>query len=389
MISITAAPDDIGQVEAALRFAASAADLVVCSGGLGPTEDDVNREAFCRVFGCRLVSDEQALKMMQERFTRRRAGPMPAQNRCQALVPEHATVLYNEWGTAPGFLLLPREGAASALLALPGPPREMKPMFETLAEPLLRQLASGCGFVQTRTFHTFGLPESTVNERMRSLFRRDPRVAVTILAKQYGVDLRVTARGASPEEMKSLLGEYQALLKEQVGPLEVYGADEDTLPSVVAQLLIRHRKSVAVAESCTGGLLSKLLTDVPGSSGYFPAGFVTYANMAKQEVLGVSRGVLETHGAVSRQVARQMAAGAREKAGTDYALAVTGVAGPGGGTPQKPVGLVYIAIATAQKVQCGRWMFLADREQNRLLSSLTALDLLRRKLLSLDLDRRA
>lgn len=385
-----AAPDEAAPTEAALRFAASVADVVVCTGGLGPTEDDVNREVFAAVFGCRLVTDARALEMMRERFAARGHASMPEHNARQALVPEGATVFQNRWGTAPGYFLPPAaergvaaEGGtvAAALVALPGPPREMMPMFESDAEPLLRARSAGAGFVRTRTLHTFGRPESSINACTRDLFRRDPGVIFTLLAKPYGVDIRITARGATPEEMIDRLDRFERLVVERVGEEDLYGRDEETLQAVAGRMLLERGESVATAESCTGGLLAKLLTDQSGSSAWFGQGWVTYSNEAKERLLGVGRETLERFGAVSRETAREMALRARELSGAAYALSITGIAGPTGGTPEKPVGLVYIGLADRDGVVVSEQRFLSDRDHNRLLSALTALDMLRRRLL--------
>lgn len=377
--TILAAPDDDRQLEHVLRFAASSADLVICSGGLGPTEDDLNRFVFARIWNLELLTDEKALEKMRARFAARTDRPMPKSNEVQALLPRGSTILYNEWGTAPGFFIAPTD-EKPGLLALPGPPSEMKPMFESLAVPLLREYIEPDSFSGILTIHTFGEPESSVNERCRDLFRADERVGLTILARPYGIDLRICAREKSAEAVDSLLKFYESQIRGRLASYEVYGTDEQTLAGTVGSLLIARKEKVTAAESCTGGLVAKLLTDVPGSSSYLGQSYIVYSNEAKASILGVTKTSLQEHGAVSEQVAREMAEGALRITGANYALSVTGIAGPSGGTAEKPVGLTYIGLAMAGHTAVERRQFLGDRTQNRLWAAQTALHLLYRKL---------
>lgn len=387
---IAAAPDEITEIENILRFAASKADLVICSGGLGPTVDDVNRFVYAQVFGLTLERDEKAIGMMRERFIRRGRGAMPASNEVQGMVPRESVVFYNEWGTAPGFFVPPldergenagQQGANAALVALPGPPKEMMPMFEKYLRPILAGRTGGRRYARTRTIHTYGQAESSVNDRLKDLFTSDSRVRVTILAKVYGIDLRVHASATDEMTVENLIQQFEQQVRERLGPEEVYGVDEDTLAVAVAKLLWDRNETLALAESCTGGLVAKLLTDIPGSSAYLKQGYIVYANEAKQQVLGVPADLLEKHGAVSREVAMAMARGARENAATNYAIAITGIAGPGGGSAEKPVGLTYIAIANGDHCWCAEINFTGDRELNRLWAAQSALAMLRQHLL--------
>lgn len=375
VVAILAAPDEAQQLEKILGFAANAADLVICSGGLGPTEDDLNRFVFAKVWQVELAEDEAALEKMRARFAARASRPMPASNKVQALVPKGSTVFYNEWGTAPGFFIAALEDRP-ALLALPGPPREMQPMFQSLALPLLRNYIDAGTFSRIRTIHTFGEPESSVNDRCRDLFHADPRVNITILAKPYGIDLRLSAREQSEDALESLLGQFEQEIRKRLQPFEVYGMDEESLASAVGLLLADSKQTVTMAESCTGGLIAKMLTDVPGSSTYLGRAYVVYSNEAKSSILGVREATLAEHGAVSEEVAREMAQGVLRIAEADYALSVTGVAGPSGGTAEKPVGLTYIGLASRGRTLVQQHRFLADREQNRLSAAQTALHML-------------
>lgn len=387
VVLILASPDDGSHVENALRFACSQADLVICTGGLGPTVDDVNRDVFARVFSAPLTEDARAVEMMFERF-KARGRVMPTSNNVQALVPTGCTVFHNDWGTAPGYFLPPasERGVTSccsdcALIALPGPPREMAPMFAKYAEAILAERSGGLGFVRTLTIHTVGRAESDVNEHTADLFSRNPDVTFTLLAKGYGVDARVTARATSQSQMDALLAEYRDLVSSRIGRDDIYGIDDDMLNVVVARQLTEQKRTICVAESCTGGLINKMLTDIPGSSDFLKHGFVTYSNEAKSRWLGVRPNSLKQFGAVSEKVAREMAEGARRAGEADIGLAVTGVAGPTGGTPDKPVGLIWVAVASDRATQAAQFRFLGDREGNRTLAATAALNLVRKTLL--------
>jgi nicotinamide-nucleotide amidase len=381
---IAAAPDDEIRLEHLLRFACEHAELVICTGGLGPTEDDVNRNVFSRVFERRLIPDESAIEMMKKRF-HARGSEMPERNSIQAMIPEGAVVFYNEWGTAPGFFLPAIPGSqpplGCSLMAMPGPPGELLPMYRKYAVPLIRQLGRGHQYTRTCTIHSFGRPESDLNECVRDLFRANPEVTLTILAKTYGVDFRVTAHARTENRMNELLSEYCTRIQERVGDRDIYGRDDETLAHAVACHLLQARKTVCCAESCTGGLISKLLTDIPGSSDYLKEGFVTYSNESKMKRLGVNAETLERFGAVSAETAREMAEGAKRVSNSDFALSVTGIAGPSGGTSGKPVGLTFIACADDEKTVVERYQFLNDRIQNRTTAALSALNMLRQRLL--------
>lgn len=382
---LAASPDDGGELESLLSYVGSRVDLVVCSGGLGPTADDVNRQVFSKVFHAPLKLDEKAAAMIRERFARR-GRSMPESNLVQAMVPRGAFVLYNEWGTAPGFFLPPAEErmgesargvVPAALLALPGPPRELYPMFRQLAMPLLRERLSARRYVRVRTLHTFGAPESELGEYVKDLFASTPDYAYTMLAKPHGVDIRIVVRGQTCEDVETRLREWEEKTRARLPAPLVYGVDDETMASVVARLLIERHLRFACAESCTGGLLAKLLTDVAGSSAFFLGGWVTYSNEAKTRELGVAPQTLQRWGAVSEATAREMAQGALHRSGADLAVAITGIAGPSGGSPQKPVGTTYIALATPHTTQVRHDCFAGDREFNRVRAALTALNWVR------------
>lgn len=382
---IMAAPDNEREIEATLAHAAQRADLVVCSGGLGPTEDDLNRYVFARLLQRELVTDDRALEMMRARFLRRVGGEMPVGNEVQALVPLGCKVLYNDWGTAPGFFIRREKATGSfpaALVALPGPPSELIPMFERQVLPLLLSeigLSAKCTIV--RTLHTFGRPESEINHVCRDLFHTDPNVRLTILAKPYGVDLRLFTTADCRTAAMRFLDTMEAQIRSRIPVEELYGTDDATLPAAVAELLITKQLTVSVAESCTGGWISKLLTDVPGSSAYLKQAYIVYSDQAKTSILGVPEEIIRENGAVSEQVAWEMAERVRLLSHSSYGIAVTGIAGPGGATPAKPLGLTWIALADSAGTETKRFVFSGEREQNRFLAAQSALWMLRRRLL--------
>lgn len=381
-ISIAAAPDDPVAIERVLHFSAANADLVICTGGLGPTKDDVNRFVFERMLGRRLQRDEGAIQSIQSRFQSRGWGEMPPSNEVQALLPEGCVPLYNEWGTAPGFLVVPTGAGPMAkcgLLALPGPPGEMMPMFEQLALPAMRSyLPVGSGAI--RTIHTYGMGESRVGQMVEDLFAPQPNLDFTILAKRHGVDLRICAYGDDVTMVHARIEHVEQAVLQRVTPEIIYGTDDETIAHAVGKLLKARNSWVTTAESCTGGMIAQMLTDVPGSSGYVGECHVTYSNAAKMRVLGVKETTLDQYGAVSHETAVEMAEGARRVSGADYAISVTGVAGPGGGSDEKPVGLVFIGIAGPRETSVSRQQFMGDRSSNREQSARVALNLLRLEL---------
>lgn len=386
-----ALPDDHAALREGLELASRSADLVIMTGGLGPTADDLNRETVAEVFRAPLREDAEALRQIHEMFASR-GRPCPPSNAVQALIPEGATTLYNRWGTAPGFLLPARgdgaDGVRAALLALPGPPREMNPMFKELAAPLLRaRFAGGRPHLRTLTIHTAGLPESLINERIADLFGADPKVNVALLAGKWRVDVRLTLAGDSPEENAELADLWRATIADRLGAENLWGEDDREFEEAIESLLRERGQTLATAESCTGGLIAKRLTDVAGSSDVFVEGFVTYSNDAKIARLGVPPEVLDAHGAVSGETAEAMAAGARAASGASWALSVTGIAGPGGGSPEKPVGLVWFGLAGPDgRVRSKKMMGPRGRSAVRELAAVTALDWLRRAILRTERD---
>jgi len=335
-------PDDAEIFAAGLADACRRADLVVLTGGLGPTRDDLTREVAARVAGGKpLVRDPAWLALLRERYAAL-GRAFPASNDRQADRPEGSALVHNRLGSAPGFAL---RAFRALLVALPGVPREMTTMFAEEVVPLLRREGAGGRVVATRSLHLFGAPESAVGEAIEDLMdvSRNPYAAITVSGAVISIHLVATA--ASDDEARALLDPLDAEAARRVGPL-LFGRGNDTLPSTLVRLLEGRGFRVALAESCTGGLATHLLSTVPGVSRTLLAGAVTYANAAKVRFAGVPDGLVEWKGAVSPEVARSMAEGIRRVAGAEVGLSATGVAGPDGGTEEKPVGLVYLACAS-------------------------------------------
>lgn len=380
-----AIPDDHDLLHEELDNACRRCDLIIMTGGLGPTADDLNRQSVARVFGVGLVEDKASLDFIKMLFESRKRV-MPPSNAVQAQFPEGATILQNKRGTAPGFFIQPQAECSlrASLLAMPGPPREMRPMFtETAAPIILEKFAGGRRVMRTLTLHTVGVAESTINERMADLFDSDPKIGVALLAGRWRVDIRLTLQGDSEEENAANEEKWIDILCDRVGEENIFGLNDVDLPMAVGKLLAERGETLALAESCTGGLIAKEITDVPGSSKYFLEGFVTYTNEAKERTLGVPHELIEAHGAVSGEVAEAMAEGALRATGADWALSVTGIAGPDGGSAEKPVGLVYFGLATSDGQVMHRKILGLGGERSgiREFSTVTGLDFLRRTIL--------
>ncbi|MBN1866516.1 competence/damage-inducible protein A [Candidatus Sumerlaeota bacterium] len=393
-----AAPDRARDVADAIAYLGRTCQLVVMTGGLGPTEDDLTRQAVCEAFGTRLREDAKAWRMIVERFRHRGVAP-PASNRVQCLIPEGARTLYNLWGTAPGFAIDRPPKGLPWFAALPGPPRENRPMFEKYLErEIARRFARG-RIARIRTLHTVGISESALNDRLRALFEEigdDPDRGIAFLSGDARVDIRLVARGADPAQVRASMNALSARVRRRVPPDCIYGSDRETLEAVVLRLMRKRGRRLAVAESCTGGQVASRLTDIAGSSDVFLAGWVAYSNEAKCSELGVRRSTLERHGAVSAETAAEMARGALDRSGADVAVSVTGIAGPGGGTKEKPVGLVWYGLAWREErkkgasgtVRCETFQtcFRSGREMVRRYASHRALDLVRRLAIGLPLE---
>jgi nicotinamide-nucleotide amidase len=367
--------DDDARLEEAIKDAMRRSKVVITTGGLGPTEDDVTRKVAARALGRRLILDETILAELREKF-RSFGHIMPERNSRQAMVIERSNVLPNPNGSAPG-LFVEHEGVAIVLL--PGPPREMKPMFENHVMPRLMDRAGSVKVVR-RMLRVAGLGESAVDEKIAPIYTQYENPQTTILFNQSEIEIHLTARGRTEAEAGALLDRLSEQLEERLGNA-VFSFAGEKMEEVVGLKLTIGGYTLAVAESCTGGLIAQRLTDIAGSSKYFIEGVVAYSNDAKTRTLGVEPVLLLEHGAVSAPVAEAMAEGVRKRARTDFGLSVTGIAGPGGGSEDKPVGLVYIALADDAHIEHRRIIIPGDRQLIRWRASQAALDLLRRRLI--------
>jgi nicotinamide-nucleotide amidase len=367
--------DDIGELSSLLEAALAWTDLVVITGGLGPTEDDVTRDAVARVLGLPLDTDERIIDGLRERFAKR-GVQMTDNNRRQAQVPRGATVLENANGSAPGLWL---KRGPTDLVLLPGPPREMTPMLDAMIRDHLAQKGSGGGLFR-RVLKITGRAESEVDSIAQPIYSpwiADPvPIATTILAALGQIELHLTATAASRADADAALDRAVGLLREALSP-SVYSVDGRPLEAVVGSLLRERKLMIAVAESCSGGLLASRLTDVPGSSDYVERGVVCYSNRAKTELVGVPDAMIREHGAVSEPVARAMAEGIAARAGTQVGVGITGIAGPGGGTPDKPVGTVVVAVAIDGQVNVRTLKLFGGRDMVKFQSAQAALNMLR------------
>ena len=385
-----AVPDTAQDIQQAVREALSRADLIIVTGGLGPTSDDITRDLIAELLGKKLERDETVFTHIKNYFAARNR-PMPANNDVQAMVPTGAIVLPNPNGTAPGLAIqIPAnekfqiENKKSKirnpqwLVMLPGPPRELRPMFDDAVVPILRrEFPLEAPFV-CRTLRTGGVGESAVQEKIQP-----PLAALVAGGLEVGycarvgqVDVRLTARGVDAEKIVRA-GET---IVQQILGANIYGFDDEEIEQVVVRILTEKKKTLALAESCTGGGIANRVTNVPGASAVFLGGVVSYANLAKEKFLEVRAETLQQHGAVSEAVAREMAEGARAKFGADFAIAVTGIAGPTGGSAEKPVGTVFIALAGAGGTVVERKFNSYEREAFKQLTAQQALEMLRQRL---------
>ena len=371
--------DDRGDLETAVRDALTRVELLICCGGLGPTDDDLTRPVVADVLQRPLVEDETITARIRARF-QGRGLEMPEINRRQAMVPAGGSVLPNVNGTAPGLWI---EHGHQLVLLLPGPPRELKPMMTALAEGRLRERAGGMALVR-RVIRITGRSESHTDEAVQPFYaewlRASVPISATILASLGQIELHLTACCASRGDADAALDRAVEQVKRVMG-LHVYSTDGRGLEEVLGEMLATRTLMIAIAESCTGGLIASRLTDVPGSSRYLERGVVTYSNASKTDLLGVPAEMIAAHGAVSEPVAKAMAEGVRTRSGVDIGVGVTGIAGPDGGTPDKPVGTVCVAAASAAGTRVRTFRFVGGREMVKFQASQGALDMVRRLLL--------
>jgi nicotinamide-nucleotide amidase len=357
-----------------VRLALSRSQIVILSGGLGPTEDDLTRDAAAAALGRKLIYNSEIAEALEQRFARMNRK-MAEVNKRQAFVIEGAEILPNDRGTAPGQWIA---DSGAVIMLLPGPPHEMKAMFERQCLPRLCRLVPP-QVIRTRELRVAGMGESDLDQLIAPVYKKYQNPATTILAGAGDIQVHFRARCATETEAEALLSEVSGPIEALLGD-RIYSCDSESIEEVVGKLLLSTNATLSVAESCTGGLLGERLTSVPGSSEYFLGGFITYSNALKTELLGVPAEMLAAHGAVSKPVAEAMAEGARRRSGSTFAISITGVAGPGGGTEAKPVGTTCIGLAGPEGTEVLERQFPGDRARIRQFASQIALDLLRRKL---------
>jgi nicotinamide-nucleotide amidase len=363
--------DSAADIKQAVSETLPRANLIITTGGLGPTSDDITRDMIAALFGKKLIEDASVVASIEDFFAIRKR-PMPAKTRVQALVPEGATVLPNANGTAPGLAMQTPRGW---LVMLPGPPRELRPMFTNQVVPLLEKLFPKPSAFVCRVLKTTGVGESVVEEKVEpllgDLFKQG--LEIGYCARVGEVDVRLVGHGSNAAE---LVDEAENIIRHKMGSF-VFGLENESLEAVIVRMLTERKQTLALAESCTGGFIANRITNVPGSSAVFLAGLVTYSNVAKRGFLGVNAEILAANGAVSEPVAREMAEGARNRTGSNFALSVTGIAGPTGGTPEKPVGTVFIGLARNGPTIVKQFHNNFDRETFKFTTSQQALDMLR------------
>ena len=377
----TVVGDNPQRLEEAVQLAKSRSDIIITTGGLGPTCDDLTKQTLAKAFGKELVFDQASAQRIRDYFEKRlHSAKMPENNLQQAMLPEGCIILQNDWGTAPGCII---EADGCRAIMLPGPPSECKPMFTHRVAPYLQALSGE--IILSRSLRVFGMGESAVEQLFREQMDAMQNPTLAPYAKIGEVELRVTAKAKSDQEARALIAPVEEQVRAKLGDM-VYGADVSSLEEVVLAQLKAKGLTLASAESCTGGLIAKRITDLPGASAVFKGGAVTYWSEAKAKVLGVPQALLDEYGAVSEQVAKAMAQGARAAFGTDLAVATTGVAGPDPDDRGNPVGLVFIALATPDGVYCRQADRGMTRDRIRTSAAHHAFDLIRRHLAGLPLE---
>ncbi len=371
--------DNPDRLEDSLKLALERCDIVITTGGLGPTQDDLTKETISRVCGKKLVIHEESLNKIKNYFSRL-GRQMTPNNEKQAYMPEGCIVLKNNNGTAPGCII---EMGEKAVIMLPGPPVEMKPMFLDYVMPYFKN--KGAYSLESVILRVFGIGESAMETKIMDLIDGQTNPTIATYAKEGEVTIRVTASVPMGQSAEQLLMPVVNEIKRRTGE-NLYSDKDETLDSVAAGLLLENNITIATAESCTGGLISEMLTDVPGISKVFMGGAVTYSNEAKMEYLGVKEQTLKAYGAVSRETAAEMAEGIRKRLKTDIGISVTGIAGPGGGTDEKPVGLVYVGLSGDGGTITKELRLSGNRKKIRTITALNVFDLIRRHVLKLEID---
>lgn len=375
----TTVGDNPERLEQVIRQAIGRADILITTGGLGPTADDLTKELVAKVLDLQMELDTSSLEQIKQFFGRRKA-PMPLNNEKQAYFPKDAKILPNPIGTAPGAII---EKNGKTVIILPGPPFEMTPMFDNYVWPELQQtLEPTAERMNERVLKVFGMGESAIEEVLADLMNL-PNMSMALLAKRAEMHIRLVARSSkiTSEKAEEVLNRIEEEIRRRLGN-KVFGRDQETMIGIVGQLLKNKQLTIATAESCTGGLLGAALTQDPGSSKFYLGGVISYSNALKHGLLGVSEENLLKYGAVSEEVAMEMATGIRSNVGSDLAISTTGIAGPDGGSAQKPVGLVYVGLASSEGVQVEKFQLYGERESVRQLTVQAALNKVRKHMLN-------
>ncbi|UCH11835.1 MAG: competence/damage-inducible protein A [Candidatus Omnitrophota bacterium] len=373
----TTVGDNLLRLYAAIQRALGRSDIVITTGGLGPTVDDITLKTIARVLDKKLIYKDQIWQRIEDHFKKRHIKT-PKNNLRQAYIPQGSRWLKNGVGTAPGIIAKKNK---KILIALPGPPLELIPMVERdMVTDLKKFTHKKSKVIKSKVLKTTGLAESQVHPKIKKFLHMSGNTTAGIYAHPAQIDIKITTKAKNEKETKKNISAVEKQIRKRLGDL-IFGCDDETLEAVVAGLLIKNNKTIAIAESCTGGLLSNRLTDIPGSSNYLMHSIIAYSNKSKTQLLGVPEEIIKKYGAVSRQTAKLMAKNVKELANVDIGLSITGIAGPSGETKQKPVGLVYIAVVTKNKIICKEFHFSGERKLIKFRSSQAALDMLRRHLL--------
>jgi len=360
-------------IESVINDALSRSNIVITTGGLGPTHDDITKQVLTRMFNSKSKQDPKVMQDI-ESFFRNRGKTVPEYSKNQSFVPHNAEILYNEKGTAPGFLF---KQNGNSLYVLPGVPLEMRHLFEKYIAPDISKF--GKKKIGHRILNTTGITESKLWEKVGPIESLKDTVKIASLPSHLGIRIRLSATGENEEETQEKLDRAELFFQEKISDL-IYGKDDEPLEEIIGRLLLDKNKKLAIAESCTGGLIGHRITNISGSSQYFLEGMTTYTNEAKIKRLKVPENIIKTYGAVSRETAIAMAEGMRKVSGSDFAVSVTGIAGPTGGTKEKPTGLTYIAVSGEWVCECQQFIFPQDREKNKERAAQAALNLLRLEL---------
>jgi nicotinamide-nucleotide amidase len=363
--------DNPKRLKAVLELALSRSDIVIITGGLGPTQDDLTKETVAEILGDKLILHEESLQKIEDYF-KRLNRPMVKNNVKQAYLPESCIIVKNNNGTAPGCIM---EKDEKIVVMLPGPPSEMKPMLDDFVIPHIAK--NSPEKIVSKYLRVFGIGESLLEEKLINLINNQSNVTIATYAKEGEVTVRITTKNDNEVKALKALSAVEDEILEILGD-SVYSDEDKELCQVVADMLIKKQITIAFAESCTGGLISSVITDVPGISAVFDRAVVTYSNKSKVESLGVKQETLDKFGAVSRETAIEMAEGVKNLAGTDLGLSITGIAGPDGGTEEKPVGLIYIALASKKGTECKELKLRGNRTKVRNYATLNSFDMIRR-----------